>query len=134
MNSTAPPDALPLTRDELLRLATAELVTIGAHTVDHVRLRDRTGEEQLQTITASKKELEELLDRRVCHFAYPFGRREDFDDETVDAVRLAGFESACTTLPGSADPSTDPHRLPRRLVMDWGRTRFRAQLQRWRLG
>ncbi len=133
VNSTAPPDALPLTRDELLRLAGAELVTIGAHTVDHVRLRDRSGEEQLQTITASKKELEGLLDRRVCHFAYPFGRREDFDDETLDAVRLAGFESACTTLPGSADPATDPYRLPRRLVMNWGRTRFRAQLQRWRL-
>ncbi len=132
--STAPPDALPLTHDEFLRLANAELVTIGAHTVDHVRLRDRSGEEQLQTIATSKKELEELLDRRVCHFAYPFGRREDFDGQSVDAVRLAGFESASTTLSGSADPSTDPYRLPRRLVMDWGRTRFRAQLQRWRLG
>jgi peptidoglycan/xylan/chitin deacetylase (PgdA/CDA1 family) len=132
--STAPPDARPLTHDELCRLAAADLVTIGAHTVDHVRLRDRSEGEQLQTITASKQELERLLGRKVGHFAYPFGRRDDFDDRTVDAVRLAGFESACTTLPGSADPSTDRYRLPRRLVMDWGRTRFRAQLQRWRLG
>ena len=132
--SAAPPDAHPLTRDELLRLAAAELVTIGAHTVDHVRLGDRSNEEQMQTITASKKELEQSLDRRVCHFAYPFGRRDDFDDDTVEAVRSAGFETACTTLPGSADPSTDRFRLPRRLVMNWGRARFRAQLQRWRLG
>ncbi len=132
--STASPQALPLTRDELLQLAAAELVTIGAHTVDHVRLRDRSSEEQLQTIAASKKELEQLLDRRISHFAYPFGRRDDFDDCTVDSVRLAKFETACTTLPGNADPSTDRYRLPRRLVMDWGRARFRAQLQRWRLG
>ena len=132
--STASPDALPLTGDELLRLAAAELVTIGAHTVDHVRLRDRSRDEQIQTITASKKELEQYLDRKVCHFAYPFGRRDDFDDGTVEAVRSAGFETACTTLPGSADPLTDQYRLPRRLVMDWGRARFRAQLQRWRLG
>ncbi len=134
VTSTAPPDALPLTHDELLRLGAADLVTIGAHTVDHVRLQDRSDQEQLQTISASKKELEQLLDRRVSHFAYPFGRRDDFDDRTVDAVRLAGFDSACTTLPGNVDPSTDRYRLPRRLVMDWGRARFRAQLQRWRLG
>jgi peptidoglycan/xylan/chitin deacetylase (PgdA/CDA1 family) len=132
--STSPPDALPLTRDGLRQLAAAELVTIGAHTVDHVRLRERSSEEQLQTIASSKQELERLLDRRVCHFAYPFGRGDDFDDETVDAVRLADFETACTTLPGNASPSTDRYRLPRRLVMNWGRARFRAQLQRWRLG
>jgi peptidoglycan/xylan/chitin deacetylase (PgdA/CDA1 family) len=131
---SAPADARVLTPDELGLLAATELVTIGAHTVDHVRLRGRPGEEQLQTIAASKKELEQLLDRKVSHFAYPFGRAADFDDTSVDAVRLAGFETACTTLPGTARPSTDPHRLPRRLVMDWGRTRFRAQLQRWKLG
>jgi peptidoglycan/xylan/chitin deacetylase (PgdA/CDA1 family) len=131
---SAPPDARVLTPDELGVLAATDLVTIGAHTVDHVRLRGRSGEEQLQTIAASKKELEQLLDRKVSHFAYPFGRAADFDDASVDAVRLAGFETACTTLPGTAHLSTDRHRLPRRLVMDWGRTRFRAQLQRWKLG
>ena len=132
--STVSPQALPLTREEFRQLAAAELVTIGAHTVDHVRLGDRSSEEQVKTIAASKKELEQLLDRRICHFAYPFGRRDDFDDGTVDAVRLANFETACTTLPGNANPSTDRYRLPRRLVMNWGRGRFRAQLQRWRLG
>ena len=124
MDSTASPAALPLTREEALRLAAAELVTIGAHTVDHVRLRDRSSEDQLQTIAASKEDLEQLFDRGVSHFAYPFGRRDDFDDNTVAAVQLAGFETACTTLPGSADPSSDRYRLPRRLVMDWGRAPF----------
>jgi peptidoglycan/xylan/chitin deacetylase (PgdA/CDA1 family) len=131
---SAPVDARALTSDELRQLAAPELVTIGAHTVDHVRLRGRPEEEQLQTVSTSKKELEQLLNRKVSHFAYPFGRADDFDDASVDVVRLAGFETACTTVPGSARPSTDRHRLPRRLVMDWGRTRFRAQLQRWKLG
>jgi hypothetical protein len=49
-------------------------------------------------------------------------------------VRSAAFDTACTTLPGTARASADPYRLPRRLVMDWGRLRFRAQLQRWKLG
>ncbi len=132
--STAPPDARALTPDECLELAEAESVTIGAHTVDHVRLRGRAGEDQLRTITDSKKELEQLLNREVSHFAYPFGRFGDFDDGSVDAVRLAGFETACTTLPGTTTALTDRHLLPRRLVMNWGRLRFRAQLQRWKLG
>jgi peptidoglycan/xylan/chitin deacetylase (PgdA/CDA1 family) len=132
--STAPPDARALTAEEFLELAKSELVTIGAHTVDHVRLRGRSSDEQRQTIETSRKGLERFLDRSVTHFAYPFGGSDDFDDDTVEAVRAAGFETACTTLPGSAALSADPFRLPRRLVMDWGRLRFRAQLQRWRFG
>jgi peptidoglycan/xylan/chitin deacetylase (PgdA/CDA1 family) len=132
--STAPADARALTPDEFLRLAASELVTIGAHTVDHVRLRGRSSPEQLQTIEASRKDLEQVLDRSVTHFAYPFGGHDDFDEDSVEAVRVAGFETACTTLPGFAGVSGDPYRLPRRLVMDWGRLRFRAQVQRWRFG
>ena len=64
------------------------------------------------------------IGRVVSHFAYPFGRRDDFDDRSVDAVRSAAFDTACTTIPGTARFSTDPYRLPRRLVMDWGRLRF----------
>jgi len=78
--------------------------------------------------------LEQSIGRTVSHFAYPFGRRDDFDDRSVDAVRSAEFDTACTAIPGMAHSSTDPYRLPRRMVMDWGRLRFRVQMQRWRLG
>lgn len=131
--STAPSDARSLTHDELLQLAGSDVSTIGAHTVDHVRLRGRPSDEQLSTIATSKRDLEKLLGRRVLHFAYPFGSRDDFDDHSVDSVRSCDFETACTTLPGTANESTDLYHLPRRLVMDWGRVRFRAQLKRWRL-
>jgi peptidoglycan/xylan/chitin deacetylase (PgdA/CDA1 family) len=134
VEAAAPPDARTLTRQELVRLSEAEMVTVGAHTVDHVRLAGRPRHEQVRSIVDSKRSLEELLGRRVSHFAYPFGRADDFDDESVAAVRSAQFDTACTTIAGTARPATDPHRLPRRMVMDWGRARFRLQLQRWRLG
>jgi peptidoglycan/xylan/chitin deacetylase (PgdA/CDA1 family) len=133
--SSAPPaDAGPLTPDDLRQLAASGIVTIGAHTVDHARLRDRSAGEQQETIIGSKRDLEQSIGRAVSHFAYPFGRRDDFDDRAVEAVRLAAFDTACTTMPGTARSTTDPYRLPRRLVMDWGRLRFRAQMQRWKLG
>ena len=132
--SAVPPDARCLSASELRELAAIESVTIGAHTVDHVRLRGRPQQEQQDTIASSKNELEQMLGHSVSHFAYPFGRREDFDDHSVNAVRSAGFDTACTTLPGTAGPLTDRYRLPRRMVMDWGRFRFRAQMMRWSLG
>jgi peptidoglycan/xylan/chitin deacetylase (PgdA/CDA1 family) len=134
VDSGSPADARTLTRSELLSLAASDTVTIGAHTVDHIRLRGRPAREQRETIAGSKAELEQSIGRAVPHFAYPFGRHDDFDDHSVDAVRAAAFETACTTIPGTARSPADPYRLPRRLVMDWGRRRFQAQMQRWKLG
>jgi peptidoglycan/xylan/chitin deacetylase (PgdA/CDA1 family) len=134
VGSASPPDAETLNPEDLLQLAASDTVTIGAHTVDHVRLRDRPAREQQDTVSGSKRELEQSIGRAVSHFAYPFGRRDDFDDRSVDAVRSAAFDTACTAIPGTAHASTDPYRLPRRMVMDWGRLRFRVQMQRWKLG
>jgi peptidoglycan/xylan/chitin deacetylase (PgdA/CDA1 family) len=134
VGSAPPADAETLTSEDLRQLAASDVVTIGAHTADHVRLRNRPAAEQRETILASKRALEQSLGHPVSHFAYPFGRRDDFDESSVDAARAAGFDTACTTVPGTARSSTDPHRLPRRLVMDWGRLRFRVQMHRWKLG
>ena len=134
VDSAPPPDAGTLVLEDLRQLAASDTARIGAHTVDHVRLRDRPVLEQQDTISGSKAELEQSIGRAVSHFAYPFGGRDDFDGRSVSAVRSATFDTACTTIPGTARSSTDPYRLPRRLVMDWGRLRFRAQLQRWKLG
>ena len=134
VSSAPPPDAGTLASEDLRQLAASDTVTIGAHTVDHVRLRDRPAGEQRETILDSKRTLEQSIGRPVSHFAYPFGRRDDFDDRSVDAARAAEFDTACTTVPGTARSTTDPHRLPRRLVMDWGQPRFRVQMLRWKLG
>ncbi len=132
-SAAPPPDARSLTRTELGRMAASEVVTIGAHTVDHVRLRGLPAEDQLQTISSSRTDLEHLSGQAISHFAYPFGGGDSFDESSVDAVRKAGFETACTTIPGNATRTSDKYRLPRRMVMNWGRLRFRAGLQRWRL-
>lgn len=132
-SAASPPDARSMTPSELVRLTESKVVTIGAHTVDHVRLRGLPAPEQGQTISSSKKELESLSGQTISHFAYPYGGLDAFDDCSVDAARSAGFETACTTIRGNAGPASDPYRLPRRIVMNWSRLRFRASLLRWRL-
>jgi peptidoglycan/xylan/chitin deacetylase (PgdA/CDA1 family) len=131
--SAPPPDARALTPLEFVQLAASKVVTIGAHTVDHVRLRGLPAVDQLQTISSSREELERLSGHTISHFAYPYGGLDAFDGTSVNAARSAGFETACTTIPGNAGPSSDPYRLPRRIVMNWSRNRFRASLLRWKL-
>lgn len=133
ISAAPPPDARPLTLSEFGQLASSNVVTIGAHTVDHVRLRGLDAADQQPTISSSKEQLEQLSGQVVSHFAYPYGGNDAFDDHSVDAVRAAGFETACTTIPGNASPTADPHRLPRRMVKNWSRLHFKAALERWRL-
>jgi peptidoglycan/xylan/chitin deacetylase (PgdA/CDA1 family) len=132
-NAASPPDARTLTPAELGDLARSDVVTIGAHTTDHVRLRGLPAQVQQETISSSKDELERLSGRTISHFAYPYGGPDSFDDHSVDAVRRSGFDTACTTIAANARSTSDPHQLPRRLVMNWGRLRFRVSLERWRL-
>jgi peptidoglycan/xylan/chitin deacetylase (PgdA/CDA1 family) len=131
--AASPPDARTMTPAELGDLARSDVVTIGAHTTDHVRLRGLPAQAQQNTISSSKAELERLSGRTIAHFAYPYGGPDSFDDLSVAAVRQSGFDTACTTIAANARSTSDPHQLPRRLVMNWGRLRFRVSLERWRL-
>jgi peptidoglycan/xylan/chitin deacetylase (PgdA/CDA1 family) len=130
-DGAAPDDARPLEADELQRLARTDVVTIGAHTVDHALLRSQAPDAQRDTIATSKATLESELAIGVDHFAYPFGGHDSFDTETVAAARAAGFSTATTTVPGSVGAAPDPFTLHRRMVMNWAPVRFRAQVLRW---
>lgn len=133
LDPSAPPDARPLSDDELLRLGSYGNVSIGAHTTRHVQLRSMAPSDQFDTVNRSKLDLEAALNREVRHFAYPFGGPESIDAVSILAVREAGFSTATTTVAGSVGSSPDPLRLRRRLVMNWPPHRFRAQMVRWGL-
>jgi len=126
-----PKGARVMTRDELRTLAASPLVTIGAHTVDHVLLSGRSLAEQIETMARSKTELESLLGRPVRHFAYPYG---DFDAVSVEVAQQCGFETATTTLSGRVTRLNDRWRLPRRAVYDWNADEMAARLWAWRAG
>jgi peptidoglycan/xylan/chitin deacetylase (PgdA/CDA1 family) len=49
-------------------------------------------------------------------FAYPNGRRQDFDTRAKDALRNRGVRWALSTTTGFADRDCDPMALPRLAV------------------
>jgi peptidoglycan/xylan/chitin deacetylase (PgdA/CDA1 family) len=121
--ATAAPVAPPreadraLDPDEVRRLATGHLVTIGAHTVSHPSLPLLGAGEQRREMGASRTDCERLLGAQVTAFAYPFG---DHDARSVRLARVLGFRHACTTDPGVAVTARERFRLPRMFVDDWG--------------
>ena len=92
-------------------------VELGGHTLTHEILArlDRDGAQA--EIAGSKRALEAGLGAPIESFAYPFGRRWDYDHNSVDAARAAGFASATNTHAGTNNPHSDRYQL-RRVMID----------------
>jgi len=93
------PDAL--TPAQLKALSAHELISIGAHTLNHPILSELSPEEQRTEIIESKKALEELTGAPVKHFAPPSGQPADVDwDILVDACFDAGYKTISSNFGG----------------------------------
>ncbi|MGD1120030.1 MAG: polysaccharide deacetylase family protein [Dehalococcoidales bacterium] len=114
---------------ELKLLAGSGLIDIGAHTVTHPVLSAQPPEAQRREIIESKRQLEDIVERPVTAFAYPYGSREDIGKETIDLVREAGFGLACANFPGYVNRHTDPLLLPRWVVRNWDAKEFAARFK-----
>lgn len=86
----------PLTRPELVTLASSALIEIGAHTRIHPGL-DALDEATLRSeVEGGRDDLDEWLGECPRSFSYPFGRH---GPAVRRAVRRAGFELAATAYP-----------------------------------
>jgi peptidoglycan/xylan/chitin deacetylase (PgdA/CDA1 family) len=120
-----------MTVEELLQLSSSDLVTIGAHTLNHPFLATLPQEEQWNEIVGSRRHLEGLLGVAVSAFSYPYGSHDSFSDLTTRLVREAGYTAACTVTGGLAGPSYDRFLIPRNAVGDWKADTFDQWLNRW---
>lgn len=119
-----------MTDEEIVRLADRGLVEVGAHTENHPALPTLPPHEQLDEMARSKSRLESVLGKPVTSFAYPYGLH---DAATVDAVRRAGFERACSTLEHAARLESEELCLPRFDMGDCDCDTFARKL-RWAFG
>ncbi len=106
-----------LTWDHVREMA-SEGVEFGAHTVTHPVLSRLTKERQRQEIEDSVARVRAETGQAATVFAYPNGRRDDFDEVTRSCLRRAGVTAAVTTEFGTNDPGTDRLALLRQPVWD----------------
>jgi len=93
-------DTLCMDWSEIVALARHSLATIGAHSVSHKMLAKWPLEVAREEMDASKRRIEEELDRPVRHFAYPVGDPTSAGRREFDLARELGFVTAVTTRPG----------------------------------
>jgi peptidoglycan/xylan/chitin deacetylase (PgdA/CDA1 family) len=109
----------PMTVSELRRLAASPLIEIGGHTLTHPVLAHTSLDEQRCEIVGCRTALEEVIDKPVNAFAYPFGQIGiHYSPETVAVVRHAGFDMAFTTEPSFASTHEDSFDIPRFVILD----------------
>lgn len=76
--------------------------SIGAHTVNHKILSNLSKEEITKEIFESKYEIEKNLGENIFSFAYPRGKKEDFNvGICLPILQLHGFKLIVTTIGGS---------------------------------
>ena len=126
MNSFS--DSRPMDIGEIQELASQSLISIGAHSVNHLPLDEKPATIQESEILESRQALEQMLKQPVTSFAYPHGK---FNDETVSILKSNRFHCACTTRESGVERSSDPMLLPRYTVRDWTKEQFREKLSTW---
>ena len=102
----------PMTAEQVRELARGSLVTIGAHSRTHPILSRLEATAQRDEIVGSKSDLEAVIAGPVNQFAYPNGRRQDIDEESLN-LTSANFSCAVTTEPGLNRPGQDRFLLHR---------------------
>lgn len=94
-----------------LKTLAAAGMEIGSHSHSHARLINLDNRQLQEELTAGKSRLEALLNSdSIDSFAYPYGLH---DSRVVEAVRAAGFKTACITRSGWAMSGNDPLRMRR---------------------
>lgn len=87
--------------EEIGRMALDPLVTIGAHTVNHVMLKKVPSDTTVRAeIDMSRSVIEAALGRRPAHLAYPVGDPTSAGPREFRIAAELGFKTAVTTRPG----------------------------------
>lgn len=92
-----------MTSEQLREAGRGDLLEIGGHTVTHPYLDQLPREAQAQEILDGRRVLSELLGKPVRYFAYPGG---EYNAETLELVRAAGFEAAFAVTPRDLETSS----------------------------
>jgi len=92
---------LALSWTELQQFAAEKEISIGAHTLNHVALKNQRRDLAWEEILGSKRELESKLDQPIDHFAYPYGGIADVGEREYKMVQEAGFKTAALNQPGN---------------------------------
>ena len=116
---------------DIRELADNGLFQIGVHTQHHSNLSSQTALLQRQEIRHSKQILENITNKPMKYFSYPYGSKDNYTVQTVRIVKKSGFEAACSAYAGVVDGGTDLYQLPRCCIGNLDLAGFRKSIERF---
>ena len=122
------PGPRAMSSEELGRLISHPLISVGSHTRSHADLASSDPDVVESEVRGSKTDLEEMLGRSVETFSYPHG---ETSRRARTAVEAAGFSVACAGAEGRINRRSDPLSLPRLWPADVGDAGFRSFIRLW---
>jgi len=87
---------------------------LGAHTRNHIDLRQADQDTLASEVEGCKVEIESITGLRINHFCYPYG---GFQDQHTSVVEASGFITATTTNSGRVKYGDSMLQLPRVAVV-----------------
>ncbi len=102
-----------VTKEELSEILGKSNSVIGGHSKSHRRMHGLRLQEIKDEITGSKKELEDIIERPVEYFAYPYGSMNAIGFFSKRAAKNAGYRYAFSTLCVDNRKYKDPFFYPR---------------------
>jgi peptidoglycan/xylan/chitin deacetylase (PgdA/CDA1 family) len=89
-------------------------VEVGGHTRGHVDLGGHRSAQQLKSeIIGCKTELEDVIDKPVRYFAFPYGQHGNMSSAAFQVARDAGYIGVCSAYGGYNFPGDDAFHLLR---------------------
>ena len=93
--------AVSLSWDEIKLLSEEPLITIGAHTMSHISVKQQNDDLVRLEMLNSKLEIERKIGKKVAHFAYPFGGEFDVCQRDLELAGSLGFTTSTLNQPGN---------------------------------
>lgn len=116
-----------MTKKELYELSQFKLVTIGNHTVNHTKLTLLNDEEVLNEILESKKTIEEIINKKVSTFSFPYG---SYNKNIINICRKIGLKKVATTVSRNYYSWTNTMKIPRVHVADDDINDFKIKIEK----
>jgi peptidoglycan/xylan/chitin deacetylase (PgdA/CDA1 family) len=90
-----------LSWDEIKVLSNEPLITIGAHTMNHLSMTQQSDSTVIKEMKTSKLEIEAHIGQQVKHFAYPYGSEFDVSKRDIAIATSLGFKTSVLNQAGN---------------------------------
>jgi len=89
---------------QIINISKDNLCTIGGHIKNHYALNRLSEVEIIDEVMGANKIIESKIGKKVEHFSYPFGTRNEITKRESNIVKKLGFKTAVITRYGNIYP------------------------------